>query len=78
MQEIECAHCGSKQLVQIPGAWTPLALGEEGLMQGPAVPVVMLACNECGFIQMFSAQRIQPAPWPERPPEGQPGEEPKG
>lgn len=67
--EIECAHCGNKQLSQVPGQWTPLALGNEGLMQGPAVPVVMLGCNQCGFVMMFSAQAIQPQPWPDPPAE---------
>jgi hypothetical protein len=56
--------------MQIPGTWTPLALAEEGLMQGPAVPVVMLGCNQCGFVQMFSAQAVKPQPWPEPPKEG--------
>jgi hypothetical protein len=65
--DLECAHCGNKELTQVPGAWTPLALGENGLMQGPAVPLVLLGCNKCGFIQMFSAQAIQPQPWPENP-----------
>ncbi|HWI52872.1 MAG TPA: hypothetical protein VNT01_12110 [Symbiobacteriaceae bacterium] len=69
--EIECAHCGNKQLSQVPGTWTPLGLGEEGLMQGPAVPVVMLGCNACGFVMMFSAQAIKPQPWPENPPQQQ-------
>lgn len=69
--EIECAHCGNKQLSQVPGTWTPLGLGEEGLMQGPAVPVVMLGCNQCGFVMMFSAQAIKPQPWPENPPQQQ-------
>lgn len=69
--DIECAHCGNKQLVQIPGVWTPMPLSEEGLVSGPAVPVVMLACPQCGFLSMFSPQVVQPAPFPERLPEGE-------
>lgn len=72
--EIECAHCGNKQLMQIPGVWSPMAMGDNGPIQGPAVPVVMLGCPSCGFIQMFSPQAVKPAPWPEGE-EGQPSEQ---
>jgi hypothetical protein len=65
--EIECAHCGNKQLVQIPGTWTPVPIGEDGPIQGPAVPVVMLGCTQCGYLQMFSPQVIKPVPFPENP-----------
>lgn len=65
---IECAHCGNQELQQIPGVWSPLVLTQEGQVPGPAVPVVMLACPQCGFIQMFSPQRVQPAPFPETQP----------
>lgn len=68
--EIECAHCGNKQLVQIPGQWTPMAInGENTVIQGPAVPVVMLGCGTCGFIQMFSPNAVKPQPFPDRPTE---------
>lgn len=67
--EVECAHCGSKELIQIPGVWTPMPMNEQGIVQGPAVPVVMLGCQSCGYIQMFSPQVIQPQPWPEAPPQ---------
>lgn len=62
--EIECAHCGNKQLMQIPGTWTPMPMGENGIFQGPAVPMVILGCPNCGFIQLFSPQAIPPAPFP--------------
>ena len=65
--QIECAHCGNQQLMQVPGTWTPMARGEEGLMQGPAVPVVMLGCPKCGFLQMFSPNVVKPQPWPQQP-----------
>lgn len=68
--EIECAHCGNKQLMQIPGTWSPMPMNENGMFQGPAVPVVMLGCPSCGFIQMFSPQAVKAQPWPEQPPEG--------
>lgn len=67
-EHIECAHCGNKELAQIPGTWTPMPMGEQGLMQGPAVPVVMLGCPACGYVMMFSTQRIKPQPFPENPP----------
>jgi hypothetical protein len=67
--DIECAHCGSKQLMQIPGTWTPMPMSEEGVVQGPAVPVVMLGCPACGFIQMFSPQAVKPQAFPDRPAE---------
>ena len=49
-------------------------MNESGMFQGPAVPVVMLGCPSCGFIQMFSPQAVKAQPWPE-PPAGdeQPG-----
>lgn len=68
--EVECAHCGNKKLAQVPGVWTPLALNEKSQpVPGPAVPVVMLGCPTCGFIQLFSPQAIKPKPFPERPAE---------
>ncbi len=67
--EIECAHCGNKQLAQIPGTWTPIAMGEEGPIAGPAIPLVMMGCTKCGFMMMFSPQAVAPAPWPETKPE---------
>lgn len=69
--EIECAHCGNKQLMQIPGTWTPMPVGENGIIQGPAVPVVMLGCTKCGFLQMFSPQAVTPQPFPDQPGEEQ-------
>jgi hypothetical protein len=68
MPEIECAHCGNKSLMQVPGAWTPLPLGIEGKAPGPVVPVVLMGCPACGYIQMFTAQAIAPEPFPEEPP----------
>jgi hypothetical protein len=65
--EIECAHCGNRQLMQIPGTWTPIAMGENGYLQGHAIPLVMLGCPECGYIQMFSPSRVKPVPFPEQP-----------
>lgn len=64
---VECAHCGNKRLSQIPGTWTPLPMGEKGLIQGPAIPVVMLGCPKCGYLQMFSPNAIKPIPFPEKP-----------
>lgn len=67
--EIECAHCGNKKLMQIPGQWTPLALNEQNQpAPGPAVPIVMLGCPACGFVQMFSPNAVKPQPFPENPP----------
>lgn len=63
--EVECAHCGNKQLMQIPGTWTPMAMGENGIMSGPAIPLVILGCPSCGFISLFSPQAIAAQPWPE-------------
>lgn len=66
--EVECAHCGNTKLAQIPGQWTPLALNEKNQpYPGPAVPVVMLGCPKCGYIQMFSPQAVKPKPFPARP-----------
>lgn len=64
---IECAHCGNKQLSQIPGTWTPMPMGEKGLIQGPAIPVVMLGCPRCGYLQMFSPQAVKAIPFPKGP-----------
>lgn len=63
--EIECAHCGNKQLMQVPGTWTPMPIGENGLIQGPAVPAVMVGCPSCGFLSLFSPQSVIPQPFPE-------------
>lgn len=65
--DIECAHCGNKQLMQVPGIWSPIAMNEQGPVNGPAVPVVMLGCPKCGFLMMFSPQAVQPQPFPEQP-----------
>jgi len=61
---VECAHCGNTRLQQIPGTWTPLPMGEKGLVQGPAIPVVILGCPKCGYLQMFSPNAIKPIPFP--------------
>lgn len=63
--QIECAHCGNSNLMQIPGTWSPLPMGDNGFIQGPAVPIVMMGCPRCGFLQMFSPQAVQPLPFPE-------------
>lgn len=71
---IECAHCGNKQLNQIPGVWTLMPMTQEGLQTEPLVPVVVLGCPTCGFLQSFTAQAIRPIPWPE----AEAGEQPNG
>lgn len=68
--QVECAHCGNQQLMQIPGVWTPMPMSEEGVVQGPSVPMVLLGCPQCGFIMLFSPQAVQPQPFPAGP-EGQ-------
>lgn len=63
--EVECAHCGNNEVSQVPGVWTPMPMNEEGLVQGPVVPVVLLGCSRCGFLQMFSPQAVAPQPFPQ-------------
>jgi len=66
--EIECAHCGSKKLIQIPGTWTPMPIMPQATTPGPAIPLVILGCPTCGFIQMFSPEAIAPHPFPDQGP----------
>ncbi|MFO7273567.1 MAG: hypothetical protein DIU55_001715 [Bacillota bacterium] len=74
--EVECAHCGNKKLAQLPGQWTLVPLNEKNQpFPGPAVPVVVVGCPQCGYVQMFSPQAIKPKPFPERPRQQQ-GEKP--
>ncbi|MGE5676317.1 MAG: hypothetical protein ACM3XM_20940 [Mycobacterium leprae] len=72
--EIECAHCGNKNLQQIPGVWTPIPMNESGLIQGPAIPMVVVGCPQCGFVSMFSPQALKPQPFPEPPAQPEQGE----
>lgn len=73
--EVECAHCGNKQLTQLPGTWTPMLTEGKGVIQGPSIPMVVIGCGNCGFVSMFSPQAINPQPFP---PEGLPQPEPNG
>jgi len=76
--EIECAHCGNKKLVQIPGQWTPMALGIEKGQQTPVIPLVLLGCPKCGFVSLFNPQAVKPQPFPERPAQAGAKNEPAG
>ncbi|BAD40825.1 hypothetical protein [Symbiobacterium thermophilum] len=77
--EVECAHCGNRKLVQLPGQWTPMPLNENNQpFPGPAMPVVLLGCTRCGYVQMFSPQAIKPKPFPERPAQQQGAQQDSG
>jgi hypothetical protein len=62
--DVECAHCGSKQLQQLPGTWTPLLTEGKGAIPGPSIPMVVIGCPTCGFVSLFSPQAISPQPFP--------------
>ena len=47
-----------------------MPMSEEGVVQGPSVPMVLLGCPQCGHIMLFSPQAVQPQPFPAGP-EGQ-------